>query len=210
MWTLWRDPSPITRWKDRGCSLQLLGMRLFKLWVSVTQQAKEEYQSLSHPYCRKNKTGFLRVKVIAMNSVRDYWKSQDRKGKANGGGFPLKQHCGQSLSITKNTARAPPHWTPERGAVCFASRFLLSVQAPGALQTPVIPRISQRPGPQDICTQSSFPQPQGNWWEAGLEPRLLSGSLKQRGHNSSFLESNHWDPTCALFSVPEEGSPDHL
>lgn len=83
MWTLWRDPSPITRWKDRGCSLQLLGMRLFKLWVSVTQRAKEEYQSLSHPYCRKNKTGFLRVKVIAMNSVRDYWKSQDRKGKAN-------------------------------------------------------------------------------------------------------------------------------
>lgn len=42
--------------------------------------------------------------------------------------------------------------------------------------------------------QSSFPQPQGNWWKTGTEPGLLSGSLKQRGHNSSFLESNHWEP----------------
>lgn len=73
-----------------------------------------------------------------------------------------------------------------------------------------IPRISQRPGAPETCTQSSFPQPQGNWWEAGTEPGLLSGSLKQRGHNSSFLESKHWNSTCALLPVPEEGITDRL
>lgn len=104
MWTWWREP-PHPHLHHR-----MEGLGLFKLGFCRPANKRSIYQTLPYPYCRKNKPG--------VPNGQSYFtefslKSQARRSKANwGGGFPLKQHRSQSL-ITKNTARAPPHWTTQ-------------------------------------------------------------------------------------------------
>lgn len=48
---------------------------------------KSIFQNLPHTHCRKNKPEFLlKVQVISLNTVLDYWKSQPHRDV-----FPLKQ-----------------------------------------------------------------------------------------------------------------------